>query len=65
MSTDSAINSVLAAKEAQTHSQIGFALAKKSLDAQKAAGDAAVQLIESAGQLGKAVGKGHHFDAVR
>ena len=51
MSTDSAISSVLAAKEAQTHSQIGFALARKSLDAQKAAGDAAVELIEAAGQL--------------
>ncbi|TWT85428.1 hypothetical protein Pla123a_02350 [Posidoniimonas polymericola] len=65
MSTDAAISSVIAAKQSQTQSQIGFALAKKSLDAQKAAGDAMVQLIESAGQLGKAVGKGHHFDAVR
>ncbi|TWT32532.1 hypothetical protein KOR34_42950 [Posidoniimonas corsicana] len=64
MSTDSAINSVLAAKQAESYGRVAFAVARKSLDAQQAAGDAAVQLIEAAGQLGKAAGKGQQLDAV-
>ncbi|MCA9238853.1 MAG: hypothetical protein KDA37_01580 [Planctomycetales bacterium] len=69
MSTDAAINSVVDAKQAAVQSQIGFAVAAKAQSAYKSQGDAAVQLIEAAGQitqsLGKAHGKGHHFDAVR
>lgn len=64
MSTDAAINSVIDAKTAQTQSQIGFALAAKSLDAQRSQGDAMVELIEAAGQMGKAIGRGQNFDSV-
>ncbi len=64
ISTDSAINSVLAAQQAQTQSKVATSVAAKAIDAQEAAGDAAVQLLEAASQIGKAAGKGGHFDAV-
>jgi len=63
-SIDPAISSVLAAKQAAVKSQIAFALAAKSLDAQKQQGDAAVKLIDAARQTGKEIGRGTQFDAV-
>ncbi len=51
-------------KQTQLGFEIGMAVAKKGLDAQKAQGEAAVQLLEAAAQLSKAVGLGQDFDAV-
>lgn len=51
-------------QQSQLGFEIGMAVAKKGLDAQKAQGEAAVQLIEAAAQLGKAPGLGQNFDAV-
>lgn len=61
---DSAISSVIAAKESAVKTQVAFALAAKSLSAEKKQGEAMVQLIEAAGQLGKALGRGTTFDAL-
>ncbi|TWU00081.1 hypothetical protein Pla108_10250 [Botrimarina colliarenosi] len=61
-SSGAAIESVLAAQQSSTQSKIAYAVAGKALDAQRSAGDAAVALIESAGQLGAALGKGAHLD---
>lgn len=63
-STDSAISSVIAARQSAVNSQIAYAVAAKKLQATKQQGDAAAQLLEAAVQLGKAVGKGRNFDAV-
>ncbi|MFI4874472.1 MAG: hypothetical protein ACIALR_04015 [Blastopirellula sp. JB062] len=60
---DPAVSSVLAAKDAQTRTQIDFAVAKKGQDATKQQGDAMVALIESAGRIGKEAGKGISLDA--
>lgn len=65
ISTNAAINSVISAQQASTQSKVAYTVAGKALDAHRAQGDAAVALIESAGQIGKANGKGQHFDAVR
>lgn len=51
-------------KQSQLGFEVGMAVAKKGLDAQKAQGEAAVQLLEAAAQLSKAVGLGQNFDAV-
>jgi hypothetical protein len=56
---DSAINSVIAAKENAVKTQVGFAVAAKQLDATRQQGDAANQLLEAAAQLSKGLG----FDA--
>ncbi len=61
-SCDAATSSVLAAQQSALNSKIGYAVAKKSLDAQKAAGDAVNQLLESAANLSKAAGKGQGLD---
>jgi len=63
-SVSNAINAVLAAKSSTTRQQIGIALLAKSQAASKQQGQAVVQLLEATAQLGKALGKGHHFDAV-
>lgn len=60
---DCAIQSVVDAKQAALHQQIGIAVAAKQLDATKASGDAAVALLDAAAQLSKAIGKGGAFDA--
>ncbi|MEM8865856.1 MAG: hypothetical protein AAGF31_09970 [Planctomycetota bacterium] len=65
ISANGAIESLLAAEQGATQSKIAYAIAAKGQDAQQAAGDAAIQLLEAATQLGKAPGKGAHFDAVR
>lgn len=62
VSTSGAIESVLAAKQSATESQVAYKVAGKALDAQRAAGDAAIALIESASQLGLAEGKGTQLD---
>ncbi|NLS98083.1 MAG: putative motility protein [Planctomycetaceae bacterium] len=51
-------------KQAQLGYQVSMAVVKKGLDAQKAQGEAAVQLLEAAAQLSKAIGMGQNFDAV-
>ena len=51
-------------KQSQLGFEVGMAVAKKGLDAQKAQGEAAVQLLEAAAQLSKAPGLGQRFDAV-
>lgn len=64
MSSCSACSSVMAAQsEALTH-QINFAVLRKQQEASKAQGDAAVQLLQSAANVGKAIGNGQHFDAI-
>lgn len=64
MSSCSACSSVMAAQsEALTH-QINFAVLRKQQEASKAQGDAAVQLLQSAANVGKAIGKGQRFDTV-
>jgi len=63
-SIDSALSQLLASKESAVQSQIGFALAAKSLQASKDQGQAAVALLDAAAQIGKAVGRGENFDAV-
>jgi hypothetical protein len=63
-SVDPTISSLLAAKENAIQSQAAFAVAAKSLSAQKQQGDAMVQLIEAAAQMSKAVGRGESFDAI-
>ena len=60
---DQAITSVIAAKQAALHSKIGFAVARKQLDAVEQQGQAAAKLLESAAQASKAAGLGAKFDA--
>ncbi|MEM6330025.1 MAG: hypothetical protein AAF790_07245 [Planctomycetota bacterium] len=63
VSADAAIASLIAAKQAATASDVSVAVAAKALGSQRSAGDAAVQLVESAGQVGKAPGKGALLNA--
>lgn len=44
--------------QSQTQNQVDMAVAKKSLDAQKLQGEAAVQLIENAARISKSPGTG-------
>jgi len=62
-SIDSAVSSVSAAQQSAAQSQAAFAVAAKQLDATQQQGEAVVQLIDSAAQISKAVGKGHGFDS--
>jgi hypothetical protein len=64
MSIDSAIGSVMLAQQSALASQVGTEVAKKQLDAIQAQGDAVNQLLQSAAQLSKAIGKGEGLDAV-
>lgn len=63
-SIDSSLNGLLAAREAQAHAQVQFAVAAKSLQVHKQLGQAAVELIDAAAHLSKALGRGTQFDAV-
>jgi hypothetical protein len=63
-SVDSALGGVLAARESAIMNQIAFAVQAKALDAAKEQGQAAVQLVEQAAQVSKAVDSGSGFDAV-
>ena len=62
-SIDPAVANVIAAKQSAMQSQIEIALTEKALSATKHQGDAIVQLIRDAGNLGKAFGRGELFDA--
>ena len=64
ISTDAAIQSVLTAQQGATQSQIAVAIAAKGQQASQAQGDAAVQLVQAAAQVGRAEGRGGEFDAV-
>jgi len=64
MSTvDSAISSVVAAKQDALKSEVQFAVASKQLKAQRREGAAAARLVEQAAQIGRASGKGGLVDA--
>ena len=65
VSSDAAIEAVLAAKQSSTQSQIAYAVAGKVANAQRAAGDTALALLDAATPQGVAEGKGANFDAVR
>lgn len=63
-SPSGAIEAVLAAKQAATRSQVAYAVAGKTLDAQRSAGDAAIALLEAASPAGLAEGRGEQLDTV-
>ncbi len=63
LSSNAAIESVLAAKQSATQSQVAYKVAGKSLDAQRAAGDAAIALLDAASP--SADGKGARLDVSR
>ena len=62
-SIDGATQNVIAAQQAQLFSQVGVAVQSKVLDAAKQQGQAFVQLIDQAAQIGKSVETGRRFDA--
>jgi hypothetical protein len=62
MSPDAAIESVLAAKASATQTKIAYAVAGKVLNAQRAAGDTAIALLDAAMPRGSAEGKGANLD---
>ena len=61
-SSDAAIESLLAAKQSATQSKIASAVAGKVLNAQRAAGDTALALLDAATPQGAAEGKGANLD---
>jgi hypothetical protein len=61
-SIDSAINSAIEAKAAVTQQEIAYAILAKAKQSMKVQADAALELIRTAGRLGKALGKGQHID---
>jgi hypothetical protein len=62
-SLDPAVQGVLAAKEGALQSQIGFAIAAKTLGAARQQGEAVQALLDQAVELSKAAGSGENFDA--
>ena len=62
MSAD-AVSSALQAGQAAVDQKIQIAVLKQLQRAQQAAGAAAVQLIEAAANVGRALDKGNAFDA--
>jgi hypothetical protein len=60
---DPAIQSVMAAQQSALQAQIQMALASKQLSAAKQQGQALVELISAAANVGKAIGSGASFDA--
>ncbi|MHB8970513.1 MAG: hypothetical protein ACYC3X_10480 [Pirellulaceae bacterium] len=61
---DSAVNSVLAARQGALRTEINIAVAAKQLDAQQMQGEAVVKLIDTAAQLIKEAGKGANVDSL-
>ena len=57
-----AAQQLIDAKQNALHQQIGYTIAGKALDVAAQQGEAAVELIEQAAQLGKALGAGDQFD---
>ena len=64
MSCSACTSSVSQAQQESVRFQIDIALAKKSLDATKAQGEAIVQLLEAAAAVGNSEGKGARLDAI-
>ena len=62
LSSDAAIESLLAAKQSATQSKIAYAVAAKSMNAHRAAGDAVLALLDAAAPRGAAEGKGANLD---
>lgn len=65
ISNNAAVESVLAVQQSATKSSVAYAVAGKALDAQRSAGDAAIQLLEAASPgkaAGRAAGKGGLLD---
>jgi hypothetical protein len=60
---DPILQSVLSAQQGAMQSQIEMAIASKQLSAMKQQGQAVVQLLQAAANVGKAVGRGANFDA--
>lgn len=61
-SIDTAINSAIEAKAAVTQQEIAYAVLAKVKQSAKVQADAALELIRTVGQLGKATGKGQQLD---
>jgi hypothetical protein len=61
-SIDSAINSAIEAKAAVTQQEIAYAILAKARQSAKVQADAAIELLRTAGQMGKAPGKGLQLD---
>jgi hypothetical protein len=57
------IGSVFQAKSDQLKMQIGIAVLAKGLEATKAEGEAAVELLQAATDIARQLGKGLQFDA--
>ncbi|MEX1040147.1 MAG: YjfB family protein [Pirellulaceae bacterium] len=64
VSVEGVIQSSSAIQQSVTANQVDMAVAKKTLDAHKQAGEAAVQLIESAAKISLAPGKGSMINTV-
>jgi len=60
---DPAIQSVLAAQQSAWQAQIQMAIDSKQLSTAKQQGQALVELISAAANIGKAIGSGARFDA--
>ena len=60
---DPILQSVQAAQQSAVQSQIQMVIASKQLSAMKQQGQAMVQLLHAAANVGKAVGRGANFDA--
>lgn len=58
------ISSVAQAQASVVQQQIGIAVIAKQLSVAKQQGEAVVQLIKAAGQLGKSLGRGQRLDVV-
>lgn len=59
ITSDPAISDVMAAQASATQQKVGFAVARKQLDAQRAQGDAVVQMLEQAVNVQKQIAAGH------
>jgi len=57
-----ATDSVSSAQHAAFSQQVNVAVAKKTLDSVRQQGDAVVELLAAAAQIGKAAGKGSSLD---
>ncbi len=58
------VQDVLSAQQQALNSKIAFAVAGKQQDAVNLQGQAAVDMIDQAAQLSKAIGAGKHFDGL-
>ncbi len=58
------VNSVMHAQRVAMANEVQMSVTKKVLDNMELQGAAINQLLQSAAQIGKAVGKGQNFDAI-